>query len=189
MIVIEFKHNINVIASRLRRLQPSLLNRLMDWAEKSGDMVARKASQSPNMVRGGRRRFPNTQGPLRRQSGRLANSLRTKNQESIVQRVKSEVDGTVAYTRGSRVPYSWVHEYGSAYTATPRQRAFFAAQSRLDSNMAFRPVWSALARKASNRRPIILPARPYIRPALAENERQIVGDLRNRLDQVFAIYK
>lgn len=188
MMFLDIKTNINVVAGRFNRLPARLVRGVGDWAEQSGNLVARRAVESPNMIRGGTRRFPNTPGPLRRQSGRLATSLKTKNQESLSYLKTNENSGEVIYTRGSKVPYARVHEIGTAYLPTRRQGGFFSAQGRLDSNVAFRPIWRALARKARERRPIIVPARPYLGPALDQNEARITGNLRTRIDQVFAKY-
>ncbi len=45
-----------------------------------------------------------------------------------------------------------------------------------------------LAAKARERRRIIVPGGPYLGPALDQNETRITGNLRTRIDQVFAKY-
>lgn len=126
-------------------------------------------------AKGGGRRLPTDTGPLRIVTGRLARSLSGSARDEAVNKLEVLAPGLLRFTKGSRVPYARVHEYG------------FSGELQIPQHTRTRGGKTYSVRAHS--RTVTIPARPYLAPAVEDEIPQIrqiaAAELRRVLTEAF----
>lgn len=127
--------------------------------------------------------YPNTQsgpGSLRRMSGRLASSITgadfSGDREGIFN-VVVKAD-SVEIEKGSKTPYAGMHEYGFNGTVT------IPGHTRTITQAFGRPIEPKQIQVNSYSKNMSVPARPYLMPAIKEEERFLLRWLEENYPKI-----
>lgn len=91
--------------------------------------------------------------------------------------LRSKIAGLEYGIDAAKIPYAPVHEYGASITVTPKMVAFFWAKYRETGS----DRWKWMALGAKRKGVIVIPARPYWEPGVAEFESKGLPVLASKL--------
>lgn len=179
------------VAERLKRYEPVL----SAWGKKTlriaSTVIGQQATENyMRDAKGQGRRAKVDRGPLRIQSGDLARSLRAganagSNPEAI-ERIEQLGATKFRLTKGSRVEYAAIHEYGGTVnpSVTDRMRSFAWAKYG-ETGM---DVFKGIALTQKSQLDVFIPARPYLRPAATDAgpivEKRALAELEKALESL-----